>query len=221
MRANMPWLKDRLHEIDKSVTAMAAEMGIAAPRIHEMIGGRRSIKPKEVEPMARALEWSVPQLLSRLPADTALLRKTVKNQPDAIPLLGTVQESVPSDRYDCLLTGETIRYLKACSGLEGRSDVECLHMSNGLMAPWRNTGDLVVYEKNRPPSVGDYVVIYLVEDEATAKWAKSLQRVMVRQLVEANEKVRVRQHNPNLDTSINRRKIAKMYRVMGWNEVLF
>jgi len=44
---------------------------------------------------------------------------------------------------------------------------------------------------------------------------------MVRQLIEANEKVRVRQHNPNLDTSINRRKIAKMYRVMGWNEVLF
>jgi len=67
MKKKMPWLKARLTELGKTPTALAGALGIAGPRVYEMIGGRRHIQPDEIEPMAKFLEWTVEELSKRMP----------------------------------------------------------------------------------------------------------------------------------------------------------
>jgi len=68
MKEKMPWLKTRLRELGRTPTALAKALGIAPPRVYEMISGRRHIQPDEIEPMAKFLDWSLPELKQRLPA---------------------------------------------------------------------------------------------------------------------------------------------------------
>jgi hypothetical protein len=68
MKEKMPWLKTRLRDLGKTPTALAKSLGIAAPRVYEMIAGRRHIQPNEIEPMAKFLDWSVEEINRHLPA---------------------------------------------------------------------------------------------------------------------------------------------------------
>jgi phage repressor protein C with HTH and peptisase S24 domain len=58
-----PWLDARLGELHKSKIDLARALGVNNSRIHEMITGERRIKVDEIDPMARFLEWSRPQLM--------------------------------------------------------------------------------------------------------------------------------------------------------------
>src|SRR4249920_3160158 len=72
MKEKMPWLKARLREQGKTPTALAKALGVAAPRVYEMIAGRRHIQPNEIEPMAKFLEWSMEEINSHLPQQSRL-----------------------------------------------------------------------------------------------------------------------------------------------------
>src|SRR5215475_9312282 len=73
MKQKMPWLKDRLRTLNQTPTALARRLNIAAPRVYEMIGGRRAMQPDEIEPTADFLKWSVSELLARLPESDRVL----------------------------------------------------------------------------------------------------------------------------------------------------
>jgi hypothetical protein len=68
----MPWLKARLREQGKTPTALAKALGVAAPRVYEMISGRRHIQPNEIEPMAKFLDWSMDEINRYLPKQSRL-----------------------------------------------------------------------------------------------------------------------------------------------------
>ena len=72
MKEKMPWLKARLRALGKTPTALAKALGIAAPRVYEMIAGRRHIQPNEIEPMAKFLDWSMEEINSHLPEQSRL-----------------------------------------------------------------------------------------------------------------------------------------------------
>jgi hypothetical protein len=67
MKEKMPWLKTRLREMGRTPTALAKHLGIAPPRVYEMIAGRRHIQSSEIAPMAAFLDWSVGELNRHLP----------------------------------------------------------------------------------------------------------------------------------------------------------
>lgn len=69
MNVKMPWLKVRLREVSKTPTGLARVLKVAPPRVYEMIGGRRAIQPDEVGPTAQFLDWTVEDLLGRLPVE--------------------------------------------------------------------------------------------------------------------------------------------------------
>ena len=72
MKEKMPWLKARLRDLGKTPTALAKSLGIAAPRVYEMIAGRRHIQPNEIEPMAKFLDWSMEEINRHLPEQSRL-----------------------------------------------------------------------------------------------------------------------------------------------------
>jgi len=237
MKQKMPWLKDRLRTLNQTPTRLAHHLNIAAPRVYEMIGGRRAMQPDEIEPTATFLKWTVPELLARLPKEARVLpvndRKTTSDRAEVIPrtnpqLTSTkttslipILATVPpfTENFDCLLTGETTRYIETVPALKGRNDIQCLYLSNTTMQPWRDQGDLVAFEKEKPPRPGiDYVVIYLIDKTVRPQH----QRVLVRRLLESKHagKVRVRQYNPSRDTEIDAQTIASMFRVLSWEDVL-
>lgn len=72
MKEKMPWLKNRLREVGKTPTALAKALGIAAPRVYEMIAGRRHIQQSEIAPMAAFLDWTIEEINRHLPAHSKL-----------------------------------------------------------------------------------------------------------------------------------------------------
>ena len=80
MKEKMPWLKARLRDLGRTPTALAKELGIAAPRVYEMIAGRRHIQPNEIAPMAKFLDWSVEEINRHLPEHS---RAVVIGKPSA------------------------------------------------------------------------------------------------------------------------------------------
>jgi hypothetical protein len=230
MKPKMPWLKARLRKLGRTPAALAEQLNIAPPRVYEMIGGRRGIQPHEIAPAAEFLGWSTEELLQRLPAQQRVLptkgilpkgafishganTSGMSAILDVIRVLGTTPVTKPC--CDSLLTGETLRIARQLPAFEGRTDIAGVYQHGSKMVPWREAGDLVLFEKARPPKAGDYVVIYLHDDEEKKP-------VMVRQLVDNQKtgKVCLRQHNPRRDTEIDAKAVSGMYRVLTWDEVL-
>lgn len=81
MKEKMPWLKIRLRELGKTPTALAKSLGIAAPRVYEMIAGRRHIQPSEIEPMAKFLDWSIEEINKHLPEHSRAVMIEAKGSP--------------------------------------------------------------------------------------------------------------------------------------------
>lgn len=82
---NTHWLKRRLTELGKTNRDLAQHLGLADPRITEILKGARQIQTDELSPLATFLEWTLSQLLKAM---------GISNQqelPDVGFMKGTVQ----------------------------------------------------------------------------------------------------------------------------------
>jgi hypothetical protein len=225
-KEKMPWLKDRLRAVGRTPAGLARHLSIGGPRVYEMIAGRRGMQPGEIEPAAGYLDWSVEELIKHLPETDRNLPANQKGGTAMSPGKGMIPVLATSRtwgtvNWDLVLTGEITRYVETLPALRGRTDIQCLYMANTHMEPWRAGGDLVVYERDRPPRERDYVVIYLQIKDVP----KGETRVMVRQLLEYKAgKIHLYQHNaprgvhPN--SYVDRKSIAEIFRVMTWDDVI-
>jgi len=236
MKVKMPWLKARLRELDRTPTGLAQHLGIHAPRVYEMIAGRRGMQPNEIAPTATYLEWSVEQILQHLPEKARVLpvgAVTVSAAPNTAGMsavLGairvfTTMRSPTNCRYhkpgnvascDMVLTGETVQSFEPLPALKGRDDIMCLYLHSSSMAPWRDRGEMVLVEMKRPPKDLDHVVIYLVLDDPEKPTP-----VLVRQLLKQTaSKLKVRQYNPMREGEIDMKTVASIHRVLTWDDVI-
>src|SRR5580765_2180964 len=164
MTTKKPWMKTRLQQLGKTSAGLARYLKVEGPRVYEVIGGRRGLQPSEIEPTARFLEWSTEELVRRLPAqERVLLTKLPKIGPHTriVAAPGSGMTAVTSKHDIPLLDeqGEPKTYLTA--GFNGRDDLFCIYLTGRQMLPWRDAGQLVVGEKNRPPRNNDHVVIFM------------------------------------------------------------
>ena len=72
------WLRDRLKEIDKTAASLARYLKVKGHRVYEILGGRRSIQPHEVDQLATFLGWDRAKIQKHLPPDQAVLLATPK-----------------------------------------------------------------------------------------------------------------------------------------------
>lgn len=141
-----------------------------------------------------------------------------------VPIYGTAlgaEEIIDGEAIEqtTLNTGEIIGYLKRPVMLDGRTDVYGLYVQGSSMAPRHRDGATIFVERKRPPRIGDDVVVYLVApDEHDGERPACV-------LVKTLEKktagyVELRQYTPDATFKIPAGRVARIDRVIPWDELV-
>jgi SOS-response transcriptional repressor LexA len=108
------WLKDRLAELrpgGKSAAGLAKALGLAKPRISEIISGNRNVQSSEITRMATYLEWPEPVLLDHIAPGTRRAGSpiaTPRLQP--VKIIGFVQAGVWRESVECPVDEQSYVY---------------------------------------------------------------------------------------------------------------
>ena len=139
-----------------------------------------------------------------------------QDMPKDVPVFGTVQGGDLGENADFELNGEIIDLVRRPPRLIGRGDIFALYVRGLSMSPWREPGGLVYVESNREPKVLDYVVIELHPKKGETARPALIKRLAGRK----GSKLRLQQYSPAREFEIDQRLIAKIYRVLDWEELM-
>ncbi len=116
-----------------------------------------------------------------------------------------------------LALDEVHDYARRPKSLEGRKDVYVLTAVGDSMAPRFNPGDPAYVDPRATPRIGDDVVIYLRREEGDDERVYS---ALLKELVKSTRGyIELRQHNPAVTFTIDRKAIAQIHRIIPWREL--
>lgn len=131
-----------------------------------------------------------------------------------IPILGVV--AVGGEPDFTMNAGSPIAFALETPGIEGRKDVFALYVQNDAMSPWREPGQLVYVDNHKPAQVTDYVVVEMKPERGSEDRPCYLRRLTAR----SGHTLRLEQYKPAKFSSVDDRKVHKIYRVIDWSELL-
>ena len=228
----MEWIAALLKAKRRSQADLAKHLGIAPPRVSEMVRGERRLQQSEYQATADFFEISLPRVVAlaagrpdpgeedQLPAGNV---NPAFDAP-AFPLLGEMKADVPlygtamggDGNGEFEMNGTMIGAVYRLPGIEGRRDVFALHVVGASMDPWRKANGLIYVEEKRAPSIGDHVVV-----EFKPVPHSEVRQAVVKQLIGVTPtKLRLKQYNPAKEFEIERKKVHRIYRVIEWDELL-
>jgi phage repressor protein C with HTH and peptisase S24 domain len=222
-RPRLEWMENRLKQIRRRPIDLAKHLDIAPPRVYELLSGKRKIQNDEMEPTAEFLEWPlqvITDLVSGKPPEEVVplagSAASVAELPRNIPIRAAAP--LGNEREKFILGTTIVDHARRFPRLTGRTDVFGVLIQTDEMSPWRELGQLVMFEQNRPPREGDYVVIELnrLHNGPPAGF-----EAMIRLITRLNAKtVKVKQYNPLKEIDVLRTTIKRMYRVLPWEELI-
>lgn len=113
---------------------------------------------------------------------------------------------------------EVIAHFSRPQSLTKRKDVYGVYIQGSSMSPRFQEGEMAFVESNRPPQVGDDVLVFLVEEEGDGeRYSACLIKRLVRRSASFIE---LEQFNPCLIFRIETSRIKKVHRVIPWGELL-
>lgn len=116
---------------------------------------------------------------------------------------------------------EVIEFVRRPIGLDGRKDVYAIYPQGFSMTPRFEPGELQYVEsgRRRPASVGDYVVVQLKapDDHSGERIVSALLKRLVRQ---SADWIELEQFNPPMIFRVDRRRVAKIDRVLKLEELV-
>lgn len=223
----MQWLRNRLKELGKKPIDLARHLGIAPARVYEMQTGKRQVQPSEIGPLARFLEMPEAAVVAYLegrdpprstPTDvdqisragrvvTGLKPPASADMPRDVPVLGTVSGGPGGFQ---MANGDATDWVRRPPRVEGRADVFALFVEDVSMSPAFKPGALIFVERNRPPQIGDDVVVELHPQSQGDE-----PRAILKELVAITPTLlRLRQHKPEKTLEIPRSRVIRISRVM-------
>lgn len=148
--------------------------------------------------------------------------------PKDIPIYGTAlgsdarfegigNESIAIEQTD-LNKSEAIDFMRRPPYLVGRSQIYALYVAGTSMEPVIEAGAPIIVDPTRPPSINDYVVVYLAdptsEDGATAA-------VLIKRLRRRSASfVELEQFSPAGTFRIGTERIQQMHKMLSLSEIL-
>lgn len=117
---------------------------------------------------------------------------------------------------DFTMTAEIADWARRPPSIAKRKDVFALIVQGDSMSHWREPGDLVYCETNRPPRSNDYVV---VEMKATPDGGGK-QAFLKKLIAITATTIRLQQYKPEKTIILDRKNVHYIYRVIDWNELL-
>lgn len=113
-----------------------------------------------------------------------------------------------------LNTGEVVDYFRRPPALRHRRDIYVLYPAGVSMEPAFEEGRAFIVDPKRPPSIRDYVVVYLRDRSDEFASAVLIKRLVKR----SGTYVELEQFNPPAVFRLEMRQIREMHRVMPWDE---
>lgn len=140
-----------------------------------------------------------------------------------VPIFGTAlgaDEIIEGEAIEqtTLNTGEVVGYVRRPVLLNGRTDVYSLYVQGSSMHPRFRDGALIFVETKRQPSVGDDCVVHLrTEQDDDERISSVLVKALARKSASYLE---LEQYSPALTFRIPTQRIAKVHRVIPWDELV-
>lgn len=217
------WLKGMLGRPGYSQAGLAAALGRNPSAINRMVQGERHIRASEVplilkylgEPSGGGAPDAAPPPNARFAHD-AVLPPYRSEMPKDVPVYGTMVGGDGNHLVDFELNGTVVDFVRRPPRLAARSDVFAAYVQGDSMIHWREPGQLVYVESARQARVMDYVLV-----ELRPQGGEGTRPAMIKRLLAMTPtKLRLRQYNPARDFDIDRRAVARLYRVLDWDELL-
>jgi hypothetical protein len=229
-------LRERLAVLRKSPHAVSKEIGANPGYVRDLLDPEKTSIPgaERLALLAAALATTVDYLLGRVatpePVQSEISIREVPqawqgNRDDSIPVLGTGYcedlllqgddgEEFAVERV-MLATDHVIRMIERPPALWADRDAYAIYFHGSSMEPRFYQGELGIVNPRRPPSPGDFVVVQLNNGESDA-----IITVLVKQLIRiAGNYVELHQFNPDRTFRIARRRVSRMHRICGPNEL--
>lgn len=149
-----------------------------------------------------------------------------------LPVYGTAEGAAEpvGDNGDTILTDsiacnfdEVVEYRARPPGFMGRREVYGLYITGDSMETRTFAGELVFFDPVRPPSIGDFVAVYLRTarcEEGIDHDGEATVRVLYKRLLKRGGNfVELEQYNPKMIFRIPLAHLAKMHRAMRTDEM--
>jgi len=133
--------------------------------------------------------------------------------PCDVPVYG---QAVGGDAGDFQFNGQVIDYIRRPPGIAAHKDVFGLYVTGTSMYPKYEEGDPIYVSAARPPAIGDYVVIELLEAEDGAGNPGFIKRLVRR----TPTRIVCEQFNPPKEVEYERERIKSVFRVIPYPELV-
>lgn len=194
---------DNLIKICKSLDIDLLEATNGRVRYLSGKGGQRilpSVERAGVEEVRRIIGAPPPPNLQDMPSD--------------VPVRGVAVGG--ADGY-FLLNGEVVDYVKRPPGAANARALYAIYVIGNSMSPRFEPGDLVYVNPARPPQIGDYVVVQMMQEEDGGPIPAMIKRLVKR----GPPTLLLEQFNPEGELRLETEKIHSVHRVVPWTELIF
>lgn len=150
---------------------------------------------------------------------------TLRGQPKDVPVYGSALaadlafDTEGNGAREIEITnfemGEVIAHVRRPPGLSDQRKVYAIFVSGSSMEPRYRPGDPVFVDPQRPPAIGDDVIVQLVSPDGTGEIMTGLIKTMVKRSSHALE---LEQYSPAIRFSVPTERIAHIHRVIPWRE---
>lgn len=190
---------DELRQLEEALGDSLVPEGFALSFAHYLREDAQSASGYAEKPNARIAEGDIPIQVDRLLP--------------YIPVYSTAQGG-PEGRFE-MYSADTIDRIPRPAALAHAKNIYAIFVEGDSMYPAFRAGDPAVINPDRPPSIGDYVVIFLIREDGPEP--SGYLKMLVKRTA---DKVVVEQHNPSKEMTFKVSEIQRMHRVYRPAELL-
>ncbi|WP_279110816.1 helix-turn-helix domain-containing protein [Bartonella apis] len=218
-------IKDRLAALDLSPEGASKKAGLDRGYLRLLFERNSLPKLDTLEKLADALQTTTNWLQSGAGAPNALpqpraipnLLDTPASSPNHVmpldvPVLGVVAGNHVHGAFQ--MEAAIIDYVRRAPGLFGAKNVYALYVQGDSMAPMHKAGDLLFIHPDRPPRIGDSVVVQFKESEGD--YSEAMVGILEKRTPKT---ISLQKLNPPAIVDIDARKVEFVHRVLTMGEL--
>ncbi len=209
--------------------ALARRAGIESSTLHKVVSDKRGLSHRIAERLAPILEVPVKELHAKvgepipppisMAADDRARVHPAPSEADQsaadVPVYGTAQAGSEGS-FHLNMLGGAMYWARRPPGLAGVEGVFAIRVEGDSMVPWRQPGELVFIDHNRPAVPGCHVIAEIWSPEPGQPPRAFLKRLLRR----TGTRVELEQYNPAAIIEFDAERVGRLHRVIEWPEVL-
>jgi hypothetical protein len=127
----------------------------------------------------------------------------------------------PNDLSDFAISQTLKGWAFRPAGIEDGANVSCFDMPVETMAPWREAGDPIYFERDQIPPPNEYAILEGTPLTGRDEEQENFLPVVIGRVIEQTKKQWIlRQFNPADDLIVSASSVKRVHRVIDWPELL-